>query len=139
MYGFQADGAAPIVRGAPVEHPETEASAIKIGKPASWAGAVAARDESGGVIDMVSEAEMLDAYSRLAAEAGVFCELASAAPVAGLLKLGRKQHGRFAGLTLVAVLTGNGLKDPQTAISSATTASEPVASDPAAIAEALLA
>ena len=139
MYGFQADGAAPIVRGAPVEHPQTSATAIQIGKPASWAGALAARDESGGVIDMVTEGEIHDAYRRLAAEAGVFCELASAAPVAGLLKLGRKQHGRFAGLTLVAVLTGNGLKDPQTAISSATTASEPVASDPAAIAEALLA
>ena len=137
LYGFQAEGAAPIVRGAPVAHPETIATAIRIGRPASWAQAVAARDESKGLIEMVSDAEILTAYSRLASEAGVFCEPASAAPVAGLLKLARQTPGRFAGQTLIAVLTGHGLKDPQTAISSAPPLPPPVPNEPAALEEAL--
>jgi len=126
LYGFQAEGAAPIVRGAPVEAPETVATAIRIGKPASWKQAVAARDESGGLIDMVSDAEILAAYRRLACEAGAFCEPASAAPVAGLLKLAQEEPRRFAGQTLVAVLTGHGLKDPETAIARAPPLPAPV-------------
>jgi threonine synthase len=137
LYGFQAEGAAPIVRGAPVEHPETIATAIRIGRPASWASAVAARDESRGLIGMVSDDEILAAWSRLSREAGVFCEPASAAPVAGLLKLARAQPGRFAGQTIVAVLTGHGLKDPQAAIASAPPLPEPVPNEPAALEEAL--
>jgi threonine synthase len=119
LYGFQAFGAAPLVNGAPVENPETIATAIRIGNPASWEKAVAARDESKGLFDAVTDEEILIAYHRLSSEAGVFCEPASAAPVAGLLKLSREQPGRFRGQRLVAVLTGHGLKDPQTAIGQA--------------------
>jgi threonine synthase len=137
LYGFQAEGAAPIVRGAPVAHPETIATAIRIGRPASWATALAARDESRGLIGMVSDEQILDAYRRLAAEAGVFCEPASAAPVAGLLKLARETPGRFAGQVLVAVLTGHGLKDPQTAIAHAPPLAAPVPNEPRALEEAL--
>ena len=137
LYGFQAEGAAPIVRGAPVEHPETIATAIRIGRPASWAQATQARDESKGLIGMVSDAEIVEAWSRLSREAGVFCEPASAAPVAGLLKLARETPGRFAGQTLVAVLTGHGLKDPQIAIASAPPLSAPVPNQPRALEEAL--
>ncbi|MCR4394377.1 MAG: threonine synthase, partial [Dehalococcoidales bacterium] len=89
MMGFQAEGAAPIVRGHPIEHPETVATAIRIGNPASWTKATAARDESGGMIDMVSDAEILSAQRLLAAKAGIFGEPASAASLAGLLKLAR--------------------------------------------------
>ena len=113
MYGFQAAGAAPIVLGAPVEHPNTVATAIRIGNPASWAGATRARDESGGLIEAVSDDQILEAYALLAAKEGIFCEPASAASVAGLLKLGRE--GRLRGGRAVAVITGNGLKDPDTA------------------------
>jgi threonine synthase len=137
LYGFQAEGAAPIVRGAPVEHPETLATAIRIGKPASWQGAVAARDQSRGLIGMVSDEEIVAAWQRLSREAGVFCEPASAAPVAGLLQLARAQPGRFAGQQLVAVLTGHGLKDPETAIQNAPALGEPVANEPRALEEAL--
>jgi threonine synthase len=137
LYGFQAEGAAPIVRGAPVEHPETIATAIRIGRPASWQAALAARDESKGLIDMVSDDQILEAYRKLAIEAGVFCEPASAAPIAGLLKLSRAQPARFAGQTLVAVLTGHGLKDPQTALLSAPPLGEPVPNEPRALEEAL--
>jgi threonine synthase len=119
MLGFQASGAAPFVLGAPVEHPDTIATAIRIGNPASWATAVAAQRESGGLFYAVTDEEILGAYKRLASEAGVFCEPASAAPIAGLLKLAQLQAGVFAGQTIVAVLTGHGLKDPQTAISAA--------------------
>ena len=115
MYGFQAAGAAPIVLGAPVEHPNTVATAIGIGNPASWAGATRARDESGGLIEAVSDEQILEAYALLAAKEGIFCEPASAASVAGLLKLGRE--GRLRGGRAVAVITGNGLKDPDTAAS----------------------
>ena len=114
MLGFQAAGAAPIVLGAPVERPETVATAIRIGNPASWAGAVAARDESGGRIDSVTDDEILTAYRDLAAAEGVFCEPSSAASVAGVTKLA--QAGELdRDALVVCVLTGNGLKDPDTA------------------------
>ena len=111
MLGFQAAGAAPIVEGRPVEHPDTVATAIRIGNPASWFGATAAASESGGAIAAVTDEEILDAYRFLAAVESVFCEPASAAAVAGLLKVGVP-----AGSTVVCVLTGHGLKDPDIAI-----------------------
>jgi len=118
MWGFQAAGAAPIVLGEPVPHPETIATAIRIGNPASWASAVAARDESHGAIDAVTDAQILVAYHLLAATEGVFCEPASAAAVAGLLQM--HETGRLsAGLTVVCTLTGNGLKDPHWALDGA--------------------
>ena len=118
MLGFQAAGAAPIVTGKPVPHPETVASAIRIGRPASWQTAVQARDESGGIIDMVTDEEIIAAYQLLGTLEGVFCEPASAAGVAGILKLAR--GGFFkAGDSVVCILTGHGLKDPETAISVA--------------------
>ena len=113
MLGFQAAGAAPIVRGEPVENPQTVATAIRIGKPASWKPAERARDESEGLIDAVSDDEILDAYRLLAAREGLFVEPASAASVAGLRKLDRE--GALRGGRVVAVLTGSGLKDPETA------------------------
>jgi len=115
MIGFQAAGAAPIVNGAPVENPETVATAIRIGKPASWKQAEAARDESGGVIEAVTDEEILQAYDMLASMEGVFCEPASAASVAGVIKLNKA--GVFKpGDKIVCTLTGNGLKDPDTAM-----------------------
>lgn len=114
MMGFQAAGAAPIVLGEPVARPETIATAIRIGNPASWEQAEAARDESKGMIDMVDDNEIVDAYLRLAREEGVFCEPASAASVAGLLKLPELGMD-VSGKTIVCILTGNGLKDPGTA------------------------
>src|SRR5581483_1591630 len=125
MFGFQAEGAAPIVRGAPVAEPHTIATAIRIGAPASWAGAVPARDESGGAIEAVTDEEILAAYRDVARHEGVFCEPASAAAIAGLRK--RARAGETSGLhRAVCVLTGNGLKDPDTARSLA---SEPVEVD----------
>jgi threonine synthase len=115
MWGFQAAGAAPLVLGHPVAHPETVATAIRIGNPASWQGAITAREESGGVIEAVTDAQILDAYRRLAAEEGVFCEPASAASVAGLLARARA-GAPLAGRTAVCVITGGGLKDPDTAL-----------------------
>ena len=112
MLGFQAAGAAPIVLGHPVEHPETIATAIRIGNPASWYGATAAASESGGSISAVSDEEILAAYRFLAEQESVFCEAASAAAVAGLLKLGVAEGSR-----VVCILTGHGLKDPDLAIS----------------------
>ena len=112
MFGFQAAGAAPIVEGHPIEHPETVATAIRIGNPASWYGATAASSESGGAIEAVTDEEILAAYRFLASEESVFCEAASAASVAGLIKVGAP-----AGSTVVCVLTGHGLKDPDLAIS----------------------
>ena len=114
MMGFQATGAAPIVRGEPVLKPETIATAIRIGNPASWEKAEAARDESGGMIDMVDDNEIVDAYLRLAREEGIFCEPASSASVAGLIKL-PELGVDLTGKTVVCILTGNGLKDPGTA------------------------
>jgi threonine synthase len=115
MYGFQAEGAAPIVRGYPVEKPETVATAIRIGNPASWKKAEAARDESGGIIDMVNDEEILAAQKLMAAEAGVFGEPASAASLAGLIKL-HNQGTDFPGKVIVCVVTGTGLKDTDTAL-----------------------
>jgi threonine synthase len=111
MLGFQAEGAAPIVGGAPVEDPETVATAIRIGNPASWQGAVAARDESGGVIEAVSDDEILEMQRRIIRLEGVFCEPASAAGVAGVARLAR--DGRIhPSEGVVCILTGHGLKDP---------------------------
>jgi threonine synthase len=120
MMGFQAEGAAPIVRGYAIEKPETIATAIRIGNPASWQKAEAARDESGGIIDMVSDQEILAAYHSMAEKAGVFGEPASASPFAGLMKL-RAQGMDFTGKRIVCVVTGTGLKDPDTAIKNAPT------------------
>lgn len=115
MLGFQAAGAAPIVLGHPVENPETVATAIRIGNPASWKGAVAARDESGGRIDAVTDDEILEAYQLIAAKEGIFCEPASAASLAGVIKLAKQGYFK-GGDTIVCTLTGNGLKDPDNAI-----------------------
>ncbi|AGB20204.1 threonine synthase [Thermoanaerobacterium thermosaccharolyticum] len=115
MIGFQAAGAAPIVENRVIEHPETIATAIRIGNPASWQKAVAARDESGGLIDKVTDDEILEAYSLLAKSEGIFAEPASCAPIAGVIK--KYREGLFKeGDTVVCILTGNGLKDPDTAI-----------------------
>ena len=115
MMGFQAEGAAPIVRGYAIKEPETVASAIRIGNPASWQKAVAARDESGGVIDMVSDDEILSAQKLMATETGVFGEPASAASLAGLIKLAN-QGMDFSTKRLACVVTGTGLKDTETAL-----------------------
>ena len=113
MLGFQAAGAAPLVHGAPVEQPETVASAIRIGNPARWEEAMDAMTSSGGAVRAVTDEQILDAYRFLAAQEGVFCEPASAASVAGLLAHGARRRRR-----VVCVLTGHGLKDPQTALGS---------------------
>ena len=118
MMGFQAEGAAPLVLGHPVAEPKTVASAIRIGNPASWKGAIAAREESGGDIQSVTDEQILEAYRRLAQEEGIFCEPASAASVAGLLKLAASGYD-LAGKTVVCVITGSGLKDPETAMQAA--------------------
>jgi threonine synthase len=111
MLGFQAEGAAPIVHGEPIEAPETVATAIRIGNPASWAGAVAARDESGGTIEAVSDEKILEMQRRIATSEGIFCEPASAAGVAGVARMARE--GRLhRSETVVCILTGHGLKDP---------------------------
>lgn len=133
MLGFQASGAAPIVRKRIVEKPDTLATAIRIGNPASWKQAEAARDESNGIIDMVTDEEIVEAYRFLAEREGVFCEPASAASVAGLLKLGRSGFfredaaektgpaGKLARkIRIVCILTGHGLKDPDNAIKHST-------------------
>ncbi|OIO35578.1 MAG: threonine synthase [Candidatus Omnitrophica bacterium CG1_02_44_16] len=117
MLGFQAAGAAPIVKGKPVIDPKTIATAIKIGNPASWQKASEARDESGGLIDSVTDKEILAAYKLLAIKDGVFVEPASAASVAGVLKLAKKGYFKKTG-RIVCILTGHGLKDPDRAIAS---------------------
>jgi threonine synthase len=114
MWGFQAEGAAPLVHGRRVEHPETVATAIRIGAPASWDKALAARSESDGRIEAVSDAEILAAYRYLATLEGVFCEPASAASVAGIRKMAL-EGVLDPKVTVVAVITGHGLKDPHTA------------------------
>lgn len=125
MMGFQAEGAAPIVRGEPVKNPKTVASAIQIGNPASWQKAVCARDESGGKIDLVSDEEILGAYRMLGSLEGIFAEPASAASLAGLMKYVRcgffsnsQSEIRNPKLKVVCILTGHGLKDPDTAMKS---------------------
>jgi len=115
MLGFQAEGAAPIVRGKMIEKPETIATAIRIGNPASWKQAVAARDESKGLIDMVSDEEILEAYQMMASLEGIFCEPASAASLAGVVKLYKKNFFKK-GEVLVLTITGHGLKDPDIAV-----------------------
>jgi threonine synthase len=117
MIGAQADGAAPIVRGQVVESPKTVASAIKIGNPASWEGATTARDESGGLIDAVSDTEILQAQIRLASSEGLFAEPASVAPLALLVRLVREGRIQSDSCTVI-VLTGSGLKDPEAALSN---------------------
>jgi threonine synthase len=112
MFGFQAAGAAPLVHGAPVEHPETIASAIRIGNPARWEQAMDAMTSSGGAVNAVSDEQILEAYRFLARDEGVFCEPASAASVAGLI-----HHGAGDAERVACVLTGHGLKDPDTALS----------------------
>jgi threonine synthase len=114
MLGFQAEGAAPLVHGAPVEHPETVASAIRIGNPARWEDAMGAMTASGGAVRAVSDEQILAAYRMLASSEGIFCEPASAASVAGLLAYGADGAAR-----VVCVLTGHGLKDPQVALQQA--------------------
>ena len=117
MFGFQAAGAAPIVEGHPIEHPDTIATAIRIGNPASWDLAVSAAADTAGEILAVTDREIMAAYRRLALE-GMFCEMASAASVAGLLNIVR--DGKVPpGSTVVCVLTGHGLKDPDWAIQAA--------------------
>jgi threonine synthase len=111
MLGFQAAGAAPLVHGAPVEHPETVASAIRIGNPARWEDAMNAMTASGGAVNAVTDEQILSAYRMLAADEGIFCEPASAASVAGLLA-----HGAGDAQRVACVLTGHGLKDPQSAM-----------------------
>jgi threonine synthase len=118
MFGFQASGAAPIVRGEPVLAPQTIATAIRIGNPASWQRAEQARDESGGLIDSVTDRQILAAYRLLAGKEAVFGELASAAGVAGLLQA--HENGLLdVGSRVVCTITGNGLKDPDWAVSAA--------------------
>jgi threonine synthase len=120
MLGFQAAGAAPLVDGAPVLRPHTIATAIRIGNPASWQGAIAARDESGGLIAKVTDEEILEAYQLLTTLEGVFAEPACAAPVAGLKKLHAAGWFRdFDDATVAVTLTGHGLKDPDRAIKTA--------------------
>ena len=135
MFGFQADGAAPLVYGKPISNPETIATAIRIGSPASWHQAIAARDDSHGLIDSVTDEEILAAYRLLAVSEGVFVEPASAASIAGLLKT--SGDGRMPkGSVVVCTVTGNGLKDPETALKALTTPIViPVASE--AVTEAL--
>jgi threonine synthase len=118
MLGFQASGSAPIVKGHPIKNPETIATAIRIGNPASWKQAENARDESGGLIDMVTDTQILQAYRILAAHEGVFAEPASCASIAGLLLLAKKGYFKRGG-RIVCILTGHGLKDPDRAIKMA--------------------
>lgn len=118
MWGFQAEGASPIVAGHPIDNPETIATAIRIGNPASWQQALDARDQSSGLIDAVTDSEILAAHRLLSSREGIFVEPASAASVAGLLKM--KGAGQVpAGATIVCTVTGHGLKDPQWALKTA--------------------
>ncbi len=135
MWGFQAAGAAPIVTGQRVDRPDTIATAIRIGDPASWTSAVAARDESGGLIEAVTDAEILDTQLLIVRLEGVFCEPASAAGVAGVRRLARE--GRIgAGEVVVCVLTGHGLKDPD-AVQAEEGSLTPIRADLGAIREAM--
>jgi threonine synthase len=135
MFGFQAEGAAPIVRGEPVLNPETVATAIRVGNPASWRGAVAARDESNGLIDLVTDEQILHAYRLLPSTEGVFVEPGSASSVAGLLRTA--EDGRLPKRSVVVcTVTGHGLKDPDTALTNAIEI-QPLPVDPGAVASAL--
>lgn len=132
VWGFQAAGAAPLVLGHPIDEPQTVASAIRIGNPASWQNALAARDQSGGDIRAVTDDEILAAYRRLAQEEGIFCEPASAAGVAGLLKLSIEGVD-FSSKTVVCIITGTGLKDPERAMEEFAPELEPVPPDLASV------
>jgi threonine synthase len=121
LMGYQAVGAAPLVSGVPVEKPETVASAIRIGNPASWEGAISARNESGGAIDSVTDEEILEAYRLLASKEGIFCEPASAASLAGLIKTNSQNPNSIKSKTIVCVVTGSGLKEPELAEKQFTT------------------
>jgi threonine synthase len=135
MFGFQAAGAAPLVHGAPVAEPDTIATAIRIGSPASWDAAVKAKNSSAGLFEAVTDAKILDAYRLLASKEGVFVEPASATSVAGLLLTAA--DGRIPkGSTVVCTVTGHGLKDPATALEGNVEV-EPLAVDPGAVAAAL--
>jgi threonine synthase len=135
MFGFQAAGAAPLVSGTPVKNPDTIATAIRVGNPASWTGAIAARDESDGLIDAVTDEQILAAYHLLARREGVFVEPASAASVAGLLAAA--EDGRLPKGSLVAcTVTGHGLKDPDTVLAEMAPV-EPIPVEPHAVAAAL--
>ncbi len=135
MMGFQAAGAAPFVKGEPIAHPDTIATAIRIGNPANWSKAIAAKDSSKGEFNPVTDAEILDAYRILASEEGIFCEPASAASVAGLLKLKDRIPSNA---KVVCVLTGNGLKDPDTAIEhSGNTVKQGIESDLSVVAKVM--
>ncbi|MBL7131169.1 MAG: threonine synthase [Candidatus Omnitrophica bacterium] len=118
MLGFQAAKSAPIVKGHPIKNPKTIATAIRIGNPASWKRAEQARDESGGLIDMVTDKEIIAAYKLLANNEGLFVEPASAASVAGVIKLAKKKYFKSKKGNIVCILTGHGLKDPDRAIKS---------------------
>ena len=136
MFGFEAEGAAPIVHDRVFENPETIATAIRIGNPASWSLAVNAVKESNGVIDEVSDEEILAAYRKLASTEGIFAEPASCASIAGLYK--QLQKGNIpAGSTIVAILTGNGLKDPDTAIGCSTIKPVVLPNDELVVAQAI--
>jgi threonine synthase len=135
MFGFQAAGAAPLVLGEPVSDPDTIATAIRIGSPASWTGAVTAKEKSGGLFEAVTDEKILEAYRLLASREGVFVEPASATSVAGLLATAA--DGRLPkGATVVCTVTGHGLKDPATALEGNVEV-EPLAVDPSAVAAAL--
>jgi threonine synthase len=135
MFGFQAAGAAPLVHGAPVRDPDTIATAIRVGSPASWDGAMRARDESGGLFEAITDEQILAAYRLLAAQEGVFVEPASATAVAGLLRVAK--DGRLPrGSLVVCTVTGHGLKDPETAMQGIPIPN-PIPVDPAAVAAAL--
>jgi len=119
MYGFEAEGAAAIVKGEPIANPETVATAIRIGNPASWKLAEAARDESGGIIDSVTDQEIIAAYKLIANTEGIFVEPGSAASLAGVIK--SVERGKIPmGSKVVTIFTGNGLKDPDTAMDVST-------------------
>ena len=137
MMGFQAEGASPIVRGEPVEYPQTAASAIRVGNPANWQSALRARDESGGAIEAVSDEEIMDAYRMMAQEEGIFCEPGAAASVAGFLKLSRDGL-HLKGKRVACVITGTGLKDPDRADELEPVAMEEFPADPVALERALV-
>ena len=136
MMGFQAEGAAPIVAGHPIADPQTIASAIRIGNPASWSSAITARDESGGLIGTVSDEEILEAYKLLARMEGVFCEPASAASVAGAIKSARAGMD-LSSSTIACIITGHGLKDPSVAMGLADRPQEEAPADARTVADML--
>ena len=135
MWGFQAAGAAPIVIDKKVDNPSTIATAIRIGNPASWDSAKLARDNSNGLIESVTDEEILFAYKKMAQEEGIFAEPACAAPIAGLIKK-KKEGYNFNNKTIVSIVTGSGLKDPDTALSIQSNIVDSIA-DPGEIAKIL--